>query len=393
MTTGPLLDTDDLIPKIYQGTIEPSPWQSFLRSLRLRLNCDVAAMSLRPARLGVKSFTVWDRRVPLSAREAQVAATDHALLADLDLLGAALQHPGDIYVLDELIDRDELRRSEYYRKLMRPYNVEYQLGMYFCEPKGWACHIGIMNGPERCNFGVSEKQFFLAFRPHLEYALQIYSDLKRSELEKEIYGETLDRLTIGTIILNAHGKVIEINRVAQKIVENSDGIQLLQNQILPTKPQDRAELNRLIKDAIASRAHIAMERYVGALRVESGTSSLGLIVRAAPTTTWHQGESSPCAILYLDDLGQRGLVQEQFVARLFGLTPSEAQLATLLANGFTLAEAASQLNIAENSARTYSKKIFAKTGVNRQTELVRLILKSVALLSDIDQRALHPHVA
>ena len=73
------------------------------------------------------------------------------------------------------------------------------------------------------------------------------------------------------------------------------------------------------------------------------------------------------------------------MAELFGLTESEALLATLLANGYTLGEAAAKLRLTESSVRTYSKKIFSKTGAKRQAELVRLILKTVSLLG-----GLHP---
>jgi DNA-binding CsgD family transcriptional regulator len=46
-----------------------------------------------------------------------------------------------------------------------------------------------------------------------------------------------------------------------------------------------------------------------------------------------------------------------------------------------LREAAADMGVTESSIRTYSKRIFAKTGISRQTELVRLILKSVAPLA------------
>jgi DNA-binding CsgD family transcriptional regulator len=46
-----------------------------------------------------------------------------------------------------------------------------------------------------------------------------------------------------------------------------------------------------------------------------------------------------------------------------------------------LAQAARVLHLSEQTARTYSKLIFAKTGTNRQADLVRLILTSVAHLA------------
>ena len=60
---------------------------------------------------------------------------------------------------------------------------------------------------------------------------------------------------------------------------------------------------------------------------------------------------------------------------LFGLLPSEARLAWQLAQGTSIADAAAMVGITKETARFYSKKIYAKTG--GQPELVRIILTSV----------------
>jgi len=52
----------------------------------------------------------------------------------------------------------------------------------------------------------------------------------------------------------------------------------------------------------------------------------------------------------------------------------------LLANGLTLDEAATELDVSRNTVKSHLSAVFAKTGVNRQTQLVQLILKSVGPL-------------
>ena len=66
--------------------------------------------------------------------------------------------------------------------------------------------------------------------------------------------------------------------------------------------------------------------------------------------------------------------------QLFNLTPAETALALELANGLSLEEAAEELNIRRNTARAHLRSIFSKTGVRRQTELVRIMLNSVMAL-------------
>jgi PAS domain-containing protein len=383
----PLAEVDEIIARIYDGPLEPRPWQSFLRCLRLRMDCDVAAISLRPASTGLRPLTIWDRSQPLTDEQATRATDDHARLAHLDPLGSALRRSGDIFILDELISREELVKTERYSTLMKPYGVEYLMGMYFSEPKGWGCQIGLMNGLAKGNFGDEEKRFFVGFRPHLERALQLYALIKQNEVEKEIYEEALDRLTIGTIILDGRGHIIETNRAAQQLLQQSACVSVVDSQVVPSRPGDRAELHRLINEALAWRERRHDETFVDAMRIECPSGSrLGLLVRAAPASDWYRSNSSPSVIVYvLGDLDQPELAPEHVVAQLFGLTESEALLATLLANGFTLGEAATKLRLTESSVRTYSKKIFSKTGAKRQAELVRLILKTVSLLG-----GLHP---
>jgi DNA-binding CsgD family transcriptional regulator len=383
-TAKPLAEVDEVITHIYQGSLESRPWQSFLRVLRQRLHCDCAAISLRPAVSGAMPLTIWDRSEPLTMAEARIAAAEHLRLAYLDPLGNALRRSGDIYTLDEVIERKELIHSEFYLRLMKPYGVEYQMGMYFSEPNGWRCHVGLMNGPDKSNFGDDEKNFFRAFRPHLEYALKQYALLKRNELEKEVYGEALNRLTIGTIFLDRHGRVIETNAVAKNILKQNAGLAVTNNELVVAKKKYHSEYQRILKEALLRRESNFSEPFMDVLQVPCTAGlSLGLLIRAIPVAGWYQSDSSPSIIIYMGDLQRQRHAPEHAVAQLFGLTPSEALVATLLANGYSLAEAAEKLQLTENSVRTYSKKIYAKTGVKRQAELVCLVLKSVALLAGI----------
>ena len=63
-----------------------------------------------------------------------------------------------------------------------------------------------------------------------------------------------------------------------------------------------------------------------------------------------------------------------FLRSTYGCTAQESALADALAHGSTLAQTAVSLGISVHTARTHLKRVFRKTGTNRQAELVRLIL-------------------
>lgn len=69
-------------------------------------------------------------------------------------------------------------------------------------------------------------------------------------------------------------------------------------------------------------------------------------------------------------------IAPQQIAQHFGLSRSEARLATLLCDGFTLRSAAAKLGWTEETARSCSKTIFSRTEVRGQTGLLRKMLGS-----------------
>ena len=122
---------------------------------------------------------------------------------------------------------------------------------------------------------------------------------------------------------------------------------------------------------------------VEALRVRrpSGKGDFGLVIRPVPRSAWSEGQSSPTVAVFVSAPEVQSQTSELVIKQLFDFTPAESRLALRLAGGQSLAEACEELCISQNTARAQLKTIFAKSGVTRQAELVRLILRSVATLA------------
>jgi pimeloyl-ACP methyl ester carboxylesterase/DNA-binding CsgD family transcriptional regulator len=59
--------------------------------------------------------------------------------------------------------------------------------------------------------------------------------------------------------------------------------------------------------------------------------------------------------------------------RRYGLTAAESRLAAKLLRGLTVTDAATEMGVTTNTARSYLKNIFTKTGARRQADLLRLL--------------------
>jgi DNA-binding CsgD family transcriptional regulator len=107
---------------------------------------------------------------------------------------------------------------------------------------------------------------------------------------------------------------------------------------------------------------------------------IDLLVAPTPARSM-SASAQPVAIIYVSGDRRSNADRCEQLVDLFALTRSEARLAWALAQGQTIAEAATTLGLTTETARFYSKKIFAKTGARRQADLVRYILASVLALS------------
>lgn len=89
----------------------------------------------------------------------------------------------------------------------------------------------------------------------------------------------------------------------------------------------------------------------------------------------------PCLIARLRRARRARDLPVSHIAASFGLSRSEARLAVLICDGCSLQDAARDLGWTIETARSYSKQIFARMGVSGQSGVVRRMLESAVWLA------------
>lgn len=79
--------------------------------------------------------------------------------------------------------------------------------------------------------------------------------------------------------------------------------------------------------------------------------------------------------------GQSGISAKALCER-YQLTPTEARVAIALSTGVQPTQAAEQLRVTRNTLAFHIRNIYAKTGTNRQAELVALLLRTASTSDD-----------
>lgn len=370
----------ELLIKLYRGPLESEPWHEFLRALAATAGCDNAAISLQLSRKGLASVTLWANPPPVEKEAARTIHSRQADLGDLDPMSNALKRTGEILLLEDVAPRAGLEQDEFYLDVMRPYGIAQALGMHVREPGGIESNLGLIAHSESFQFTPNHKALMAVIRPHFAIALELFSRLQRDEREIGALSSTLDRLTIATFILDGRGQVLRSNRAAEGLVERQETFTVARGHLAVLGASDARHFDRFVAEAIATRLRGDPGIFVQAFRCKDpANDGRGILIRSIPRQRGDAVDATPAVIVYATDPGS-GSSLEQLISSLFDLSPSEAILAALLTQGFSLTEAANELGLTEATVRTYSKRIFGKVGVGRQSELVRVILRSVAIL-------------
>jgi DNA-binding CsgD family transcriptional regulator len=100
-------------------------------------------------------------------------------------------------------------------------------------------------------------------------------------------------------------------------------------------------------------------------------------VAVAPLRDFNANLSQrPAAVLFISDPDRTPELPGDPLQRCYGLTRAEVRLSMFLLEGDSLKEAANSCCVTYNTAKSQLKIIFWKTNVQRQGELIRLLLNT-----------------
>ncbi|UVE17417.1 helix-turn-helix transcriptional regulator [Pseudomonas sp. LS44] len=369
------VDLLELLGLVYEGVLEPVPWTQLFDQLRLRLQANYVSLTIRSPAPGDPGLVIFAGQ----ARPTIAVVYERSLYA----LDPFVKLPRDrVVMLQELIDEREWLDSVIYRDFLQPLQVRYMMGADLHTEEGFESRLRVSRGPDGAPFEERDRALCTLLLPHLKRALRLHARLGGERTERRLYAATLERLSIGTLILGAEGEILLCNRTAEQMLAESDGLQLHNGRLQASSGLDDRRLWRLIRKLIEARAEPGGS-VVEAISLgrSKRPGSLGVLLRSIARAERYEA-GPPAAIEVIIRAPERQAEpSESLLRQLFQLTPAEAALAVQLGHGLTLEQAAMDLNISRNTARAHLRVIFAKTGVSRQTALVQLLLSSVAALN------------
>lgn len=365
-------DAGALLAPLIEGLVEDPPWRGFLDALRARVAGDYASLVFRPLPFGTPEARV----IHLYSGEPSPPLVSRHYRENLYLSDPMPYHEmaeGRVYRLDELLQFGEPRDDAYLSELLVPSGMNHMRMIRFAERGGVSGWITVTR--RQSEFGPDVDALLEDLAPHMRAALGSFVALERERMTASVAKEAVRRMNFGWVTLDGEGRVLEADIHGTQMLEGAGRLTRGKDGRLTARdPGLRRQLLAAVRELAENRQArpraivLSREPWLDLLLIPSG--------QRMGTT-----QAAPAIVCYLHADNWSSADRCEQLAQLFDLAPSEARLALALSRGMSISEAAPDLGLTVESARTYSKRIYAKTGARGQADLVRFIHRSVLVIA------------
>ena len=366
-----------LIADTYEAALDPGKWQTVLDHFSSACRGGSGIYTHDPAGSGAKVFAFANINLPDPVVE-RFESQGHAMKPWRAKLATAPE--GTLLRLFAMIDEASFQKCAYYNEFMAPRDLYYSFAGVLRREGRAQVILSLARSRRLGDFAGDEVALTERLLPHLQRAVRMHRRLAGAQLERRALIGGLEGLGIGVVLATADGALLFANGVAELVLRRGDGLGARLGRLHAATPALTHALLRCVHDAAQTGAGrgqngggaLSLPRRVG--------GNLHLLICPLPIGAGTVlGPTSPTAIIFINGSGQKLAARQDDLQVFYDLSTAEAKLVGALLAGMSLGEYAERRSIAMTTAKTQLRNVFAKTGQNRQADLVRHILSNPIL--------------
>lgn len=214
--------------------------------------------------------------------------------------------------------------------------------------------------------------------PHFERAARLNQNLNHTNQINETLESVLDHVPIGIILADSEGKVIGKNNQADIVLLKTNFLTISNNKIVTNLSDKTKLLHNLISKACMNNQPIEEDSETLIMKNNYGNLPFSLLITPAHSKSTNKSH----AIIFIAAPEMYADIPLERLQKLYDLTIAESRSLKALVNGKDLKTISNENEVAISTTRSHLKAIFSKTNTSRQSELIRLVLTSPAIVSE-----------
>ena len=274
----------------------------------------------------------------------------------------------------DLVPYEEFRRGRFYREWARPHGWV-DVASAVIEKSATSCTFLSVVRHEANGLVDDEMRRRMALViPHVRRALLIGQTIHRKQTEAVCFSDVLDGLSSGMILVDASGRIVHTNNAGNAILDASDFLRSVCGRLVASDLAINAALREILVAANAGDAALGVKGIALPLTAHDGER---YVAHVLPLTSGARREAglayNAVAALFIRKASLEPFSPPEVIGEMYKLTPTELRVLLAIVDIGGVPEVAAALGVAVTTVKTHLSRLFEKTGVARQADLVKLV--------------------
>jgi DNA-binding CsgD family transcriptional regulator/PAS domain-containing protein len=369
------------IDLVYDAAENPERWRSLYHELQAALDVKSIHMLALDKRHGTLSYSD-GANLPV---HGELAYMQRYRFIDPRLPVILQREPGEWVHCHDILSEEEVARHPFYQEFLIPYDRRYMSGCKLADTPDATVVFVTLTGQAEGPLSPDRQAFLERLMPHLRRAARIGIQNFVYSSQALVGHMLVNKLRQPVILMTPGGEVMHTNEAAHELLRSTRIVQVEGGRLkLPRRQLEEllrrcAELEQALKmggeEVERPPPNQASQFASLQLREEDGGESVyAFFTVLSPHTAMGTFGLRPVVMLLFYHPQSAPAIDSGLLYAVFGLTPAECRIATLLAEGLSLKQIAQVQGTQHETVRKQLRSIYQKTATNRQPELIRLLL-------------------
>jgi DNA-binding CsgD family transcriptional regulator/PAS domain-containing protein len=366
----------DLIGSLYDGALDSAEWEHALSSLCTFLNSvNVSIGSFEPRLRNMSLANTWGYDPHYLSTYRERLQKFSPLLVNGH--GAPI---GLAQSVRDVMPYEKFERSVFHQEWTKPQGHVDALRVNLARSEtavtfvlaGRHKRVGLVDDEMRRRMD--------ALTPHLRRAVRIRDAIGRRSVEAAALADAADAIATAMLLVDDAGRIIRVNASAEALLAERTVIRQHSGHLNVIEPRADQALRDAIAAARAGNGAIGAKGIALSLAGPDTNAAAAQelwIADVLPLTAGARRSCEPShgavAAIFVRQVALDLSLPCAALATAFRLTSSELRVLMAVIEIGGLPKVADALGISETTAKTHLHHVFAKTGTNRQADLVRLV--------------------
>ena len=287
-----------------------------------------------------------------------------------------------IVSVPDLVPYDEFRAGRFYRE--------------WAQPQGWidAANAVLEKSATSCAYlsvvrnevsGMVDDEMRRRLQlvvPHVRRAVRTGKVIDLSQAEAATFADILDGLSPAIFLIDADGLIVHDNAAGRAVLDKGDLLRGVHGRLTAIDPQ----VDQALHAAFVAVNKDAETGGKGRALPMKGRAGERYVAHVLPLTAGENRKagaaSNAVAALFVRKAELEAEPSSEVIGRTYKLTPTELRVLRAIVNVGGVRQVAGNLGVADTTIKTHLGRLFEKTGVSRQADLVKLVAGYSSVLVD-----------